>query len=112
MALGPGRYDHDVTTLRERYHAHGVVLIGSRALSMYQGEDKVICNLCGETLQAPPGRKVSVFAGERGWDWFTGDRPATFHACPQCRTTRAAEVRAALTACGSVRVRPRSIGDR
>jgi hypothetical protein len=27
MPLGPGLYDHDVTTLRERYHAHGVVLI-------------------------------------------------------------------------------------
>lgn len=27
MALGPGRYDSDVTALRERYHADGVVLI-------------------------------------------------------------------------------------
>jgi hypothetical protein len=25
--LGPGRYDDEVTALRERYHAHGVVLI-------------------------------------------------------------------------------------
>jgi hypothetical protein len=67
---------------------------------MYQGEDKVMCNLCGETLQAAPGEKVSVavFAGQHGWDWFTGNRPATFHACPQCRRTRAAEVRAAFTA--------------
>jgi hypothetical protein len=32
---------------------------------MYQGEDKVVCDLCGETLQAP---EVSVFAGEQGWD--------------------------------------------
>lgn len=27
MAFGPGRYDDEVTALRERYHAHGVVLI-------------------------------------------------------------------------------------
>lgn len=69
---------------------------------MYQGEDKVMCDLCGETLQAPPGRKVSVavFAGQQGWDWCTGNGLATFHACPQCRTTRAAEVLAALTARG------------
>lgn len=68
---------------------------------MYQGEDTVVCGLCGETLQAPPGRKISVFAEEQGWDWFTGYRSVTFHACPQCRTTRAAEVDAALTASNS-----------
>jgi hypothetical protein len=27
MPLGPGLYDDEVTALRERYHAHGVVLI-------------------------------------------------------------------------------------
>ena len=27
MALGPGNYDDEVTALRERYHAHGVVLV-------------------------------------------------------------------------------------
>lgn len=27
MALGRGKYDSDVTALRERYHADGVVLI-------------------------------------------------------------------------------------
>lgn len=27
MALGAGRYDSEVTALRERYHADGVVLI-------------------------------------------------------------------------------------
>lgn len=36
--------------------------------------------------------------GEQGWDWFTGYRPVTFHACPQCRTTRAVEFCAGLAA--------------
>lgn len=27
MALGPGRYDDECTSLLERYHAHGVILV-------------------------------------------------------------------------------------
>lgn len=69
---------------------------------MCQDEDMcdvwVMCDLCGQTLQVPPGLGVAAFAAQQGWDWFTGDRPDTFHACPQCRTARAAEVGAALTA--------------
>ena len=67
---------------------------------MYQGEDKAVCDLCGETLQAPPGRTVALFAHHQGWDWCTGNGLATFHACPQCRRTRATEFLAALTARG------------
>lgn len=67
---------------------------------MYQGDDKAVCDLCGKTLQAARGRKIAVFAGEQGWDWCTGNGLATFHACPQCRRTRAAEVLAAITARG------------
>jgi hypothetical protein len=50
MPLGPGIYDHEVTTLRERYLAHGVVLI---VLGGDKGEGFSMQADLGTTLRLP-----------------------------------------------------------
>lgn len=66
---------------------------------MYNHGD-VTCDLCGTRLKAPYGITPTNYAIYRGWDYFTGNRATTFHACQTCCLNRTAEVEQARLEAG------------
>jgi hypothetical protein len=54
----------------------------------------VTCSYCSATA------RDCIDATRRGWDWFTGSRPATWRACAQCRRRHARDFEAKAAEAG------------
>ena len=48
-------------------------------------EPYVVCDFCGTEA------RDEINLGRTDWQWFTGYRPMTFHACPACFKRRRRE---------------------